>query len=198
MSLIEYIILSFALGFEVMIVLQACARHTPIQLSKGLVVSSVIALISALLLAGGMVTGGLLRFTPSNMDSNAVTTNELFAQTDELVYLGLLLVVAFRLFFKSFKKNRVAPYDISRMSTVFLLAIVLGINVLIVGLALGFHVSISDNIWKAAIPLAVVFFLLGMLGIMYGRRQVDMRARRWTLIAVLFILVFAVKDFIWK
>jgi len=146
-----------------------------------------------------MWVGNLMRFSPADPDINATTTNELLSQTDELVYLGLLLLVAFRLFFKSFKKNRaVAPYDITRMSTMLLLAIVLGINVLIVGLALGFHVDYASNVWRAAIPLMVIFFLLSMTGIMFGRRQVEIHARRWTLVSVLFILIFAIKDFIWS
>jgi hypothetical protein len=36
-------------------------------------------------------------------------------------------------------------------------------------------------------------FLLCYLGIMLGRTKKDLRARRWQLIAVLFLLVFAIK-----
>jgi len=199
MSLVEYIILSFALGFEVLITMRGCASQTPIRLTKGLLESLLLAVVCGLLLIGGMWVGNLMRFSPADPDINAPTTNQLLNQTDELVYLGLLLLVAFRLFFKSFKKNRVvAPYDISQISTMLLLAIVLGINVLIVGLALGFHVDYDNNLWRAAIPLMVVFFLLSMTGIMFGRRQVEIHARRWTLVAVLFILIFAIKDFIWS
>ncbi len=199
MSIIEYIILSFALGFEVLITMRGCACHTPVRLTKGLLESLLVAVVGALLLFGGMGIGDLMRFSPANPDVNATTTNALLSQTDELVYLGLLLLVAFRLFFRSFKKNRAElSFDISKLSTVLMLSVVLGINVLIVGLALGFHVDYDSNVWRASIPLLIVFFLLSMVGVMFGRRQLNIHARRWTLVAALFILIFAIKDFIWN
>ena len=68
-----------------------------------------------------------------------------------------------------------------------------GINTLFVGLGLGFRVSFAADLWRVAIPLFVILFVLCYLAIMLGRQKKEMRARRWQLIAVLFLLIFAIK-----
>ncbi|MBP5190775.1 MAG: manganese efflux pump [Bacteroidales bacterium] len=198
MSIIEFIILSIALSFEAMIVMHGCALKTPVKLTKGLAEVFCIALLNILLLLGGIWLGNLLRFTPDALDPNASSTNSLLTDTDNLVYLGLMILVAVRLLFRSGKKSRqVQPYDISRFTTALLLGIVIGINTLFVGLALGFRIPLGENIWRAAIPMLVVMTLFGLLGVMLGRQQKELRARRYTLIAVLFLLAFALKGALW-
>ena len=198
MSIIEFIIVALALSFEALIIMHGCALKNPIPLTKGIGESFTIAIINALLLAGGILLGNLLRFSPENIDPNATSTNSLLTDTDNLVYLGLLILVALRLLFRSGKKSRqVQPYDISRYSTTLLLSVAIGINTLLVGLALGFRIKLSDNIWSATIPLVVIFTVMSFLGIMLGRQQKELRARRYTLIAVLFLLAFALKVMIW-
>ena len=140
MSIIEFIILSIALSFEAMIVMHGCALKNPVKLTKGLAEAFCIAAVNALLLIAGIWLGNLLRFTPDTLDPSASSTNSLLTDTDNLVYLGLMILVAVRLLFRSGKKSRqVQPYDIGRFSTAILLGIAVGINTLIIGLALGFH-----------------------------------------------------------
>ena len=198
MSIIEFIILATALSFEALIVMHGCALNTPIRLTKGLAESFTTALINAILLLLGILLGNILRFSPTDLDPDAASTNSLLADTDNLVYLGLLILVALRLLFRSSKKRRpVQPYDISRFSTTLLLSVAIGINTLFVGLALGFKMSLSENLWRAAIPLVVIMTLFAFLGVMLGRQQKELRARRYTLFAVLFLLAFALKSVIW-
>lgn len=198
MSIIEFIIVALALSFEALIIMHGCASKNPIPLTKGIGESFTIAIINALLLSGGILLGNLLRFSPENIDPNATSTNSLLSDTDNLVYLGLLILVALRLLFRSGKKSRqVQPYDISRYSTTLLLSVAIGINTLLVGLALGFRIKLSDNIWSATIPLVVIFTVMSFLGIMLGRQHKELRARRYTLVAVLFLLAFALKVMIW-
>ena len=100
--------------------------------------------------------------------------------------------------FRSGKKSRqVQPYDVSRFGTAFLLGVAVGVNTLIVGLAVGFRVPLSENMWRAAIPMFVLMTLFAFLGVMLGRQQKDIRARRYTLFAVLFLLAFALKGALW-
>lgn len=199
MSVIEFIILSFALSFEAMIVMHGCAEQNRIKLTKGLGEAVCISVINALLILCGMWLGNLLRFTPDTIDPLADSTNSLLADTDNLVYLGLMILVALRLMFRSGKKSRkVQPYDISRFSTALLLGVAVGVNTLIVGLALGFRIPVSENLWRAAIPLAVIMTLMAFFGIMLGRQKKELRARRYTLIAVLFLLAFALKGAFWS
>lgn len=181
MSVLEYIILAFALSVSVMLSLRACALKTPIRLTHGLGVAFLIAVVHTLLLLAGLYIGNLLRIG--------------FPEYDSLIYLGLLVAVALRLFFPAFRKKEkeLPAYDISRWLTVLLLGIATGTNTLFVGLGLGFLVPLHPDALRASIPLAVVLFLMGYLGIMLGRTKKPVRARRWQLIAVLFLLVFAIK-----
>lgn len=183
MSVIEYIILSFALGIPVLIVMRMCARKNPIRLTRGLAASFVVGVEHALLLLLGILAGNLLRFD--------------LPVYDNLIYLGLMIVVALRMFFSAMRNKAKAKehptYDISRWSTILLLGVATGTNALFVGLALGFRVLIENELWRSSIPLAVVVLLLSYLGIMMGRRKKEARERRWQLIAVLFLLIFAIK-----
>ena len=181
MSVLEYIILAFALSMPVMVIVRGCALKTPIRLTRGLAVSILIAIEHVLLILAGMYIGNMLRFG--------------FPEYDNLVYLGLLVVVAFRMVIPAFRKKEkeLPAYDISRWLTVLLLGIATGTNTLFVGLGLGFLVPLHPDALRASIPLAVVLFLMGYLGIMLGRTKKPVRARRWQLIAVLFLLVFAIK-----
>ena len=179
MSVIEYIILSFALAVPVMVSLRVCALQTPIRLTRGLGVSFLLAVIHSALLLLGLFLGNRLRLG--------------LPEYDNLFYLGLMLVVGVRMFFPAFSKKERPAFDISRWSVVLSLAVATAINTLLVGLALGFRVAFSDELWKSAVPLFVVMFLLCYLAVMLGRRKKTLRERRWQLFAVLFLLIFAIK-----
>ena len=212
MSLIEFIILAIALSFEALIVMHGCALKNKIPLTKGLAESAIIALVNALLLAAGIWIGSLLKFSPADASTSpwassagaptspwvsSSSTTALLTDTDNLVYLGLMLLVAIRLLFRSGKKSRkVQPYDISRYGTALLLGVAIGINTLIVGLAVGFR-PVMSNLWSASLSLFVVMTLFAFLGLMLGRSGKEIRARRYTLFAVLFLLAFALKGAFW-
>ena len=197
MSLIEFIILAIALSFEALVVMHGCSLKNKIPLTKGLAESAVVAFVNALLFAAGIWIGSMLKFTPAGIDPDASQTGSLLSDTDGLVYLGLMLVVAIRLLFRSGKKSRqVQPYDIGRYSTALLLGIAIGINTFIVGIAVGFR-PVMSNLWAAAVPLFVIMTLMSFLGVMLGRGGKEIRARRYTLFAVLFLLAFALKGAFW-
>lgn len=177
----DYILMAFALALPTMAIVRASALKFPIRLTSGLAVSALLAVESALLLVLGLLIG--------NMLATGVP------QYDEIVYFGLFIVVVIRMFFAAFRKRDKEPasYNIARWPTVVLLGVASGTNTLLVGLALGFRVHLSHDLWRAALPLAVVLFLLSYLGIMIGRRKKQLRERRWLVLAILFLLIFAVK-----
>ena len=196
MSLIEFIILTIALSFEALIVMHGCADKTPVRLTKGLAESATIAIINALLLIIGIWVGNMLRFTPDSPEGSS--TQELLTDTDNLVYLGLMILVAVRLLFRSGKKGRkVQPYNISSYTTSILLSVAVATNTLFVGLALGFRISLQENLWRAVLPLVIIMTLFAFLGVMLGRQHKELRARRYTLFAVLLLLAFALKGALW-
>lgn len=179
MSVIEYILLAFALAVPTMVTVRGCAVKNPIRLTRGLGVSFLIALEHTLLLLAGILVGNLLRFDIPDYDN--------------LIYLGMLVIVAGRMFFMAFSKKEKPSYDIASWLTVLLLGVATGINSLFVGLGLGFRVLVENELWKVGIPLIVVIFLFTYLGIMLGRRKKQVRVRRWMLLGMLFLLIFAVK-----
>jgi putative Mn2+ efflux pump MntP len=179
MSVIEYILLAFALAVPTMVTVRGCAVKNPIRLTRGLGVSFLIALEHTLLLLAGILVGNLLRFDIPDYDN--------------LIYLGMLVIVAGRMFFMAFSKKEKPSYDIASWLTVLLLGVATGINSLFVGLGLGFRVLVENELWKVGIPLIVVIFLFAYLGIMLGRRKKQVRVRRWMLLGMLFLLIFAVK-----
>ena len=181
MSVLEYIILSFALAFPVMATVRGCALKNHIRLTRGLAVSDLLAVVLVALILIGISVANLLRFD--------------MPEYDNLVYLGLFILVAIRMFYAAFRKqDRELPaYDISRWGIVLLLGVATAVNTLLVGLGLGFRVSLHTELWRLSVPVFLVIFLLCYWGIMLGRRNKPMRERRWLLTAVLFLLIFAVK-----
>ena len=73
-----------------------------------------------------------------------------------------------------------------------LLGIASGINVLLIGIGLGFLVVASEDGIKGPICLAIVVFLISYWAIMLGRQKKTIRERRWLLISVLLLLVSAI------
>ena len=182
MKVFEYIVLSLALALPVLLTLRASADKVRVRLSRGLFVSFVIAFEQSLLVLLGMYLGNLLSFD--------------IPEYDNLVFLGLFVVVAIRMFIQAFRKAEkadAAVFDISRLPTVLLMGVAIGTNTLFVGLGLGFRASVGQDSLAVSLPLAVSVFLLGYLGIMLGRQHKDVRRRRWLLIATLFLLVYAIK-----
>lgn len=181
MSVIEYIILSLALAIPTLVTLRGCALRHHVRLSWGLAASLLLAVEHTLLILLGVWVGNMLRFDIPDYDN--------------LIYLGLILVVAIRMFFPAFRKGdkSLPAYDIGRLGTVLLLGVATGTNALFVGLGLGFRVSLAADLWRLAIPMLAAVFFLSYWGIMLGRRKKEVRQRRWQLIAVLFLLIFAIK-----
>ena len=184
MSVIEFIILAIALSFEPLLTLQACASRRKI------------ALINVALLVLGWWLGSLLHY--GDYAGQGGNVEQLLSDTDAMVYLGLMILVAVRMMLRGGKRRReTAAYDISHFGTAALLGVALGTGTLLVGLAMGFHAPLADNVWRAVIPLLVVMTLMSLYGIMLGRQDKEAHPRRHMLIAALLVLAFALKGALW-
>ena len=196
MSVIEFIILAIALSFEPLLTLQACASWRKIALTKGLAESAVIALINVALLVLGWWLGSLLHY--GDYAGQGGNVEQLLSDTDAMVYLGLMILVAVRMMLRGGKRRReTAAYDIGHFGTAVLLGVALGTGTLLVGLAMGFHAPLADNVWRAVIPLLVVMTLMSLYGIMLGRQDKEAHPRQHMLIAALLVLAFALKGALW-
>lgn len=180
MMLLDYIMLAVALAVPTLVIVRGCVLQNPIRLTRGLCVSFVVAAVHTAFLLSGMQLGNeVLRFG--------------IADYDNLICLGLLVVVAGRMFFMAFSKKERPSYDIARWSTVLLLGVATGVNALFVGLGVGFVADLEGNVLKVGIPSIVVISFAVYLGIMLGRRKKSVRARRWLLLGMLFLLIIGAR-----
>lgn len=186
MSVLEYIVISLALSIPLLVTVCEGARKSPIRLTRGLLASFVISLEHVICLLSGVALGNLFS-SPDNVDYNS------------MVYMGVMVLVAVWMLFPLFRrKGKEAPvYDLSRWVAVVLLGVATGMKSLMVGLAIGYMQPLRTELWKVSVPLLVLMFLGSYFGLMLGRRKKVFHARRWQLIAVLFLLVFAFKGAFW-
>lgn len=175
MTVFVYILFSMAMGIQALLVLRSSASHVSVRLGKGLLISAIIAVVGCALLLLGVWLAGLWRYRLRSVDA--------------YTFLGIMLLLVVKMLLNVFGKQRgPQAYDISRMATVALLAVALGLDCLIGGMAFGFLDTIAAGGVRAGVSLGVAVFMLSYLGVMLGRRHVEVRQRRWQLFSVLFVL----------
>ena len=165
MSIATYIVLSLAFGIGTMLLMRRCAEATPVKLTKGLAIMFFTALVHTLLFILGIAMGDLLRIEGTDAP-------QLYARTNAYIFLGLTIFVTLRM---------LIPHLIA-------MSVASGINVLLVGLGLGFVMPLAGHIHWAIWPLFTSTLLLGYLGIMFGRQKVTMRPLRWMIVASILLL----------
>ncbi len=177
MTVIDYIVLSLAVGIDAMTAMRTCAEQSAVRPVKGLLVSLCMGMVYVVMMSLGVLIANRLHFDLPEVDS--------------MICLGFIVLVAVKMLLGM--KKGMGAYDIGRFGTAILVAIALGINVLLIGLGTGFVGLISVDFWKYAVPMLALVSFAAMWGIMLGRRNVEVRHRRWKVIAVICLLVVAVK-----
>lgn len=176
MSIASYIVIALALALSNMLQFRRSGEVTPIRLSTGVFVALLVAVVhSALYYLGGAI-GSLLRI--SSPDSPTM-----YADVNAYIFLGLAIVVAVKLVFPYLKRNPQLPvFRLDQLQSVFAMALASGINVCLVGIGTGF-VESGQAFHRMVWPMLACIFLFGYLGLMFGRQKVQMRPRRWIVIA---------------
>lgn len=183
MTIFAYIVVSMSFGINMMLLFRSCAKASPIRLTNALVEVFTVTMVHVVLLLLGQWLGGLLRFEDAQSPA-------FYQQTNDLVFMGLMIVVAIRWAVAAFRKQADQSYDIARWSTVMALAVATGSGVFFVGLADGF-LGVSHSFWAVLLPWLLVVFPLSYLGVMMGRRHKTLRPRRWQLLAAVMVLAVA-------
>lgn len=182
MSIATYIVLALAFGISTMILMRRCAAATPVKLSKGLVIMLLTGIVHVILFVLGITLGDLLRIEGKDAP-------QLYARTNAYIFLGLTLFVVVRMLLPYLKREpNLAIFDLRNWGTTAAMAIASGINVLLVGLGLGFVMPLAGHVHSAIWPLFALTLLLGYMGIMFGRQKVEMRPRRWIIVACVLML----------
>lgn len=182
MSIATYIVLSIAFGVTAMLLMRRCAETTPVKLTKGLAIMFVTAVIYVLLFILGITLGDLLRIEGADAP-------QLYARTNAYIFLGLTIFVALRMLLPHLKRKPQLPvFDLRNWSSVIAMSVASGINVLLVGLGLGFVMPPAGHVHWAIWPLFISSVLLGYTGIMFGRQKVTIRPLRWMIVACILLL----------
>ena len=184
MHVATYIVLALAFGINAMLIMRRCAEATPVKLTKGLGIMFIVSAVGALMFLLGISLGDLLRIEGTDAP-------QMYAKTNSYIFLGLALFVAVRMLLPYLRrKTQLAVFDLRNWSSVIAMSVASGINVMLVGLGLGFVTA--GNIHLAVWPTFASMLLFGFIGIMFGRQKVTMRPRRWMIVACILILGCAI------
>lgn len=185
MHVASFLVVSLAFAIVNMLLLSRSAEVSTLRLSRGLLVALILSVVHASMFALGYIVGGLLRFEG---EANPL----LFARQNAYICLGLVLFVAVRLLLPYLRREpRLPRFDLASNASVAAMSVASGINLFLVGIGMGFaspNTSIHLIVW----PLLVFSFVLSYVGIMFGRRNVAFRPRRWMILSCVLILATAV------
>lgn len=155
------------------------------RLSQGLLVVLMVSAVHALFLLLGVTIGDLLR-----VESPADPL--MYAAQNAYIYLGFTLVVLLKMLFPYLRREPQLPvFSLLQWGSVVAMAVATGVNVLLLGIGLGFAES-NVNVHKVVWPLFVCSLLLGYLGLMFGRQKTNIRQRRWMVVACVLLLGTAI------
>lgn len=187
MSIISFIIIAIALGISTMVLMERCAEATPVRLSAGLLIATMVAMVHTVLFIVGMLAGNLLRFESAD-DPFA------YAEVNALVLMGMTVVVLLKLLFPYLRREpKLAVFPLNGgLGRTLLMTVASGINIFLLGMGVGFVALLSQGVHRAVWPLFTLTLLFSYLGIMYGRQKVEMRPRRWIIISCVLLLGVAI------
>ena len=185
MSIVSYIVIALAMGIVNMLLFRRCGEATPVRLSAGLLIVLAVSAIHVVLYYLGSRVGSLLSLhSPDNP--------YMYADVNAYIFLGLTLMVIIKMFAPYLRKvPRLPLFNLGDRRSVVAMAVATGINVLLVGIGTGF-VEQGHALHKIVWPLLTASLLLGYLGLMFGRQKVQLRPRRWMVVACVLLLGTAI------
>ena len=90
------------------------------------------------------------------------------------------------------RESQLPIFNLGSNSACVAMAFATAINLLLVGLGAGFVASLAMDIHKALWPLIIILFLAGYWGLMLGRTKVNIRPRRWMIVASVLLLAVSI------
>ena len=185
MSVVSYLVLAIALGISNMLLFCRCAKAASVRLSAGLVICMTVSLIHVVFYWAGTLIGSLLSLQ-SPVDPG------MYSDTNAYIFLGLAVAVLLKQLVPYLRRNpRLPVFNLGDTASTLALAAASGFDVMLLGIGVGFADN-APNIHLIIWPLLAFDFLLGYLGIMFGRQKVHLRHRRWMVIASILILGVAI------
>lgn len=186
MLIAAYIVIALSFGICNMLLMRRCAEVTPIRLSRGLLITFLLAIIQTSLFIMGMFVGNFLRFElPA--DAGA------FSKTNSIIFLGLDIIVMLRMLMPYLKREPGLPiFNLASNAACVAMAFASAISLMLIGIGAGFVASPNNDLHKVLWPMLIILFPFAYWGLMLGRRKVAVRPRRWMLVASILLLAVAI------
>ena len=187
MSIVSYIVIALAMGIVNMLTFRRCGEASPVHLSEGLI----IILVQSAMHAAFFYLGGLLGIL---LSMHSPSDPSMYSDTNAYIFLGMVLVVIIKMLFPYLRKELQLPVFDLGLGSVWAfsgMVVLTGINVFLIGIGAGF-VELENPVHKMVWPLFGMSFLFGYLGLMLGRQKVQLRPRRWMVLACVLLLAVAI------
>ncbi len=181
MSFIEALILALALCVDTLVVSATTAFRSKMAYKRGLLMALILGFCQFAFPLAGAVIGDVAR--------------SFIEAVDHWVAFGLLAIVGGKMVVEGFRNEEEAEstkYSNLSVGMFFLLGVATSIDGLAVGIGLGLDNALKTVLWVVAI-IGVVTFLVSMLGIYLGKRNIPVPERTANIIAGMVLIGLGAK-----
>lgn len=171
MSFIEALILALALCVDSLVVSTSSAFKSKMGWHRGLLMAVTFGVFQGLFPLLGALLGSAFK--------------AVVEAVDHWVAFGLLLVVGGKMIWDAFHDEDEASgkaLDVTRFGTMCILGVATSIDAFVVGIGFGLHSTLAET-FMTSIVIAVVTFVVSMVGWWLGRRSVPIPEKAATIIA---------------
>ena len=181
MSFLEALILALALCVDTLVVSATTAFRSKMAYTRGLLMALILGFCQFAFPLAGAVIGDVAR--------------SFIEAVDHWVAFGLLAIVGGKMVVEGFRNEEEAEstkYSNLSVGMFFLLGVATSIDGLAVGIGLGLDNALKTVLWVVAI-IGVVTFLVSMLGIYLGKRNIPVPERTANIIAGMVLIGLGAK-----
>ena len=181
MSFIEALILALALCVDTLVVSATTAFRSKMAYKRGLLMALILGFCQFAFPLAGAVIGDVAR--------------SFIEAVDHWVAFGLLAIVGGKMVVEGFRNEEEAEstkYSNLSVGMFFLLGVATSIDGLAVGIGLGLDNALKTVLWVVAI-IGVVTFLVSMVGIYLGKRNIPVPERTANIIAGMVLIGLGAK-----
>jgi putative Mn2+ efflux pump MntP len=181
MSFLEALILALALCVDTLVVSATTAFRSKMAYKRGLLMALILGFCQFAFPLAGAVIGDVAR--------------SFIEAVDHWVAFGLLAIVGGKMVVEGFRNEEEAEstkYSNLSVGMFFLLGVATSIDGLAVGIGLGLDNALKTVLWVVAI-IGVVTFLVSMVGIYLGKRNIPVPERTANIIAGMVLIGLGAK-----
>ena len=179
MNLWESILIALAVCVDSLAVSAACALHSKIKYSRGLVLAITFAIFQ-----GGFPLLGALLGNLSEVFMKAI---------DHWIAFTLLSAIGGKMLYDAFCPiDKKTDFDTSKFSVIITLAIATSIDAFVVGIGFGIN-STLPQILLTTMIIALATFIASMLGVFIGNRNIPLNERATSILGGIVLIGLGTK-----